>query len=167
MSDLPIIERSAVRLVVLDTNDRLLLFHTHDPEHPDLGTWWELPGGGMDPGETYVDTAIRELREETGIVAARSQLGPPTWRRRASFRHRRTRHLQDEVIVTVRLPTPGPLLDESDRLDYEKEDYFGFRWWPVPEVIDSRERFYPGRLPVLLGPFLAGEEIDEPFEMWS
>lgn len=122
--DLPIIERSAVRLVVLDIRDRVLLFHTRDPDHPDLGTWWELPGGGIDPGETYVDAAIRELREETGILADRSRLGPPTWRRRASFRHRQTRHLQDEVIVHLRLTGPGPDVDESHRFDYEREDYF-------------------------------------------
>ncbi|MFG2104541.1 NUDIX hydrolase [Micromonospora echinaurantiaca] len=166
-NDLPVFERSAVRLVVLDGDDRVLLFHTRDPDHPRLGTWWELPGGGMDPGETYLDTAVRELREETGIVADPAQIGPPTWRRRASFVHRQRRHLQDEVIVPVRLAGPGPDVDETDRLDYELEDYFGFRWWPVAEVIASDERFYPGQLPMLLPGFLAGEEIDEPFELWS
>jgi 8-oxo-dGTP pyrophosphatase MutT (NUDIX family) len=75
--DLPIIERSAVRLVVLDTQDRVLLFHTHDLDHPDPGSWWELPGGGIDPGGTYLDAAIRELHEETGIHADPSQLGQP------------------------------------------------------------------------------------------
>ncbi len=84
-NDLPVIERSAVRLVVLDVQDNVLLFHTHDPDHPDLGSWWELPGGGIDPSETYLDTAIRELHEETGILADPSQVGPPSWRRRASF----------------------------------------------------------------------------------
>jgi 8-oxo-dGTP pyrophosphatase MutT (NUDIX family) len=165
--DLPVIERSAVRLVVLDAHGRLLLLHTRDRDHPDLGTWWELPGGGIDPGETYQEAAIRELREETGIVAAPPQVGPPAWRRRASFRHRQARHLQDEVIVTLRLPVPGPGIDESGRLDYEREDYFDFRWWPTQEIRRSSERFYPGRLPALLGAFLDGEEIDEPFELWS
>jgi 8-oxo-dGTP pyrophosphatase MutT (NUDIX family) len=165
--DLPVIERSVVRLVVLDTQGTLLLFHTRDPCHPSLGTWWELPGGGIEPGETYRDAAVRELREETGIVGAHSQIGPPAWRRRASFRHRQARRLQDEVIVTVRLTMPGPGIDESHRLDYEKEDYFGYRWWPVPEVLSSSERFYPGKLPALLGTFLDGQEIDEPFELWS
>lgn len=165
--DLPIIERSAVRLVVLDAADTILLFHTHDPDHPDLGRWWELPGGGLDPGETYLDAAVRELWEEAGIEVDRAQVGSPTWRRRASFRHRQRRHLQDEVIVTVRLTGPGPDVDERQRMDYELEDYFGFRWWPQAEIVSSRERFYPGRLPVLLEPFLRGEVIDEPFELWS
>ncbi|MEU7751612.1 NUDIX domain-containing protein [Micromonospora sp. NPDC049101] len=165
--DLPILQRRAVRVVVIDHTDRVLLFHTHDPDHPRLGTWWELPGGGMDQGETYRDTAVRELREETGIVVTADQVGMPTWRRRASFLHRQVRHVQDEVVVTVGLAGPGPDVDEAHRLDYEVEDYFAFRWWPLAEVVASRDRFYPGQLPRLITPFLAGEEIDEPFELWS
>jgi len=164
---LPVVERDVVRVVVLDIGQRLLLLHTRDPVHPDLGTWWELPGGGIEPGETYQQAAVRELGEETGILVSVGQVGLSTWRRRATFRHRHRRLVNNEVIVTVRLTTAGPTIDGAARLDYEKEDYFGFAWWPLPDLRTSNQRFYPGRLPELLPGFLAGAVIDEPFERWS
>lgn len=164
---LPIIERDVVRVVVLDAVQRLLLFHTHDPVNPELGLWWELPGGGIEPGETYAQAAIRELFEETGISVEPGQIGAPTWRRRATFRHRHRRLVNNEVIVPVRLTATGPPVDGSARLDYEQEDYFDFAWWPLPDLTTTGDRFYPGRLPELLPRFLTGEIIDEPYEHWS
>ena len=37
----------------------------------------------------------------------------------------------------------------------------------MTELVTAADRFYPGRLPQLLGRFLAGEQIDEPFELFS
>ncbi|GAB3254956.1 NUDIX hydrolase [Kineosporia babensis] len=165
--DLPVVERRAVRVVVVDSKDRALLLHTQDPDRPEVGHWWELPGGGIEAGESMADAAVRELYEETGIVVTPTQVGPPTWRRRATFAYRQRRHVQDEVVVLLRLPIPGPELDVSHRLAEELEDYFSFRWWPLAELSASSERFYPGRLPELIDPLLRGEEVDEPFELWS
>jgi 8-oxo-dGTP pyrophosphatase MutT (NUDIX family) len=165
--DLPVVERDCVRVVVIDVDDRVLLFETHELTMPELGHWWELPGGGIDAGETYVEAAVRELREETGIGVEPQQVGPPTWRRSASFRHRATRRLQHEVVVLIRLDAAGPAVQADGRFDYEKEDYVDFRWWPVAELLASTERFYPGRLPELLPALLAASPVDEPFELWS
>ncbi len=35
-----------------------------------LGTWWQMPQGGIDDGESPIEAAMRELDEETGIKSA-------------------------------------------------------------------------------------------------
>ena len=129
--------------------------------------WWELPGGGVEDGETEAEAAARELREETGFQVDPSAIGVASWRRLASFRYRGQRRLQHEVVVPVRLDVVAPTVDGAGRVGFEDEDYFAFRWWTVAEVVGSQERFYPGRLPELLLSFLAGSEITEPMELWS
>jgi hypothetical protein len=71
--------------------------------------------------------------------------------------------------VVVLAPVAGvePAVDVSAQLDYERLSYMGSRWWPQDELLDSDIRCYPGRLRELLPAFLAGEDIDEPFETWS
>jgi putative (di)nucleoside polyphosphate hydrolase len=36
-----------------------------------VGNWWQMPQGGIDPGEDAEKAALRELNEETGIRTAR------------------------------------------------------------------------------------------------
>ena len=53
----------------------LVLVYTHDLdvlllERADFPEHWQSVTGSQEPGETLVETAVRELREETGIDAA-------------------------------------------------------------------------------------------------
>jgi putative (di)nucleoside polyphosphate hydrolase len=42
------------------------------PDQPEgLGTWWQMPQGGIDVGEEPEAAARRELGEETGVTSAR------------------------------------------------------------------------------------------------
>jgi len=40
---------------------------------------WQMPQGGIDPGEEVIEAAFRELEEETGITSARVLMSTPGW----------------------------------------------------------------------------------------
>lgn len=52
--------RIGVNALVFD-DGRVLLAHRRDID------WWNLPGGGMEIGETLAEAVRREVREETGL----------------------------------------------------------------------------------------------------
>jgi 8-oxo-dGTP diphosphatase len=51
------------------SNNRILLVRR--VKHDFLGGYWELPGGGVDDGETIEESAFREVKEETGLMPKR------------------------------------------------------------------------------------------------
>jgi ADP-ribose pyrophosphatase YjhB (NUDIX family) len=51
----------AASAVITDEEGRVLLGKRTD------NTLWTIPGGTMKPGETIAETAVREVKEETGI----------------------------------------------------------------------------------------------------
>ena len=66
---------SAVMLVVDDRDRVLLVKQFRLPAEKDL---WEIPAGRLDPGEKPLDTAKRELLEETGYSAKK-------WKKLAAY----------------------------------------------------------------------------------
>ncbi|HYK70526.1 MAG TPA: NUDIX domain-containing protein [Streptosporangiaceae bacterium] len=160
------LERSCVRVVLRDRGGRILLFRAELASQAE-GHWWELPGGGIEPGESYADATVREIREETGIQISPGQVGPPRWRRSATWTARGLRRLQHEIVVAVDVDADRPPVADGGRTEEEREDYTDARWWDLADLLSSAERFYPGRLPELLPAFLAGADLSEPFERWN
>jgi putative (di)nucleoside polyphosphate hydrolase len=60
--------RPCVGIVVLNRAGHAFIGRRIDgPEHVDLTHAWQMPQGGIDPGEEPWPAALRELREETNI----------------------------------------------------------------------------------------------------
>ena len=57
----------AAGVVALDADDRIVLVGQHRYTLDE--TSWEIPEGGVPAGESALDGARRELREETGLTA--------------------------------------------------------------------------------------------------
>jgi putative (di)nucleoside polyphosphate hydrolase len=49
------------------------------PEHVGNGYAWQMPQGGIDPGESPHDAAVRELYEETGVRSIAPLAEAPDW----------------------------------------------------------------------------------------
>lgn len=62
--------RISIKVLIKDQNDRLLVV-----QDTTNGTW-EVPGGGLDHGETIEQTAVREVREELGVMLTRFEGKP-------------------------------------------------------------------------------------------
>lgn len=57
--------RLAVKLLLLDEDDRVLLIHAKDPKTQ--AECWYPVGGGVEPDESLQTAAAREAYEETGL----------------------------------------------------------------------------------------------------
>jgi 8-oxo-dGTP pyrophosphatase MutT (NUDIX family) len=156
--------RNVVRLVVLDRRERVLLVQAQDRGNPDFGTVWELPGGGVESGESVAEAAIRELREETGLVIA--SVPAPVWKRDVIYTYRGVRRLHHESICVVRLEGDPAAFEISGRKGFEVEDLGEVRWWSQGELLASSEQFYPMSLAAVLPHVLAGEQVEEALETW-
>ncbi|MGV9347858.1 bifunctional class I SAM-dependent methyltransferase/NUDIX hydrolase [Streptomyces spiralis] len=100
-----------VGAIVFGEHGLLLGRHRH-------GTW-ELPGGTVEPGESLEETVVRELAEETGLVARPEDV---------TLLGTLVDHVEDVVRVTVGAVVSAWQGEPSDQPD---EKVGGWQWWPL------------------------------------
>jgi len=157
--------RLSVKAFVVDGADRLLLLDCADPHRPGV-RWWELPGGGVEPGEDEVQALVREVLEETGLAVDPADVGPLQWTQESTFVFRSVRRWTRCHGRVVRLDD-GATAVSPVLTDDEQGSILGLRWWTPQELAGTDARFFPAHVPSLLPRLLAGERVDEPFDTWD
>jgi 8-oxo-dGTP pyrophosphatase MutT (NUDIX family) len=109
----------AVGVVAVDAEDRVVLVGQHRYTLDEYS--WEIPEGGVPAGESALDGARRELREETGVEAA-------DWREIA--RLDLSNSITDEravLYLATNIEAGEPEPDPTEALD--------IRWVPFDEAL--------------------------------
>lgn len=141
--DRPVRTRRAVRVIVVGPDNRVLLFEDSDPGIEGL-TWWVTPGGGMDPGETERQTAVREVAEETGYALTEEDLVGPLATRYAVHGYSDQVLEQHESFYLARVDLFE--IDISAHTEEEQITLQGHRWWTRAEIEAGEAWIWPAQL---------------------
>ncbi|MEU6247008.1 NUDIX domain-containing protein [Glycomyces sp. NPDC047010] len=116
------IDRYGARCIVIDEQDAVLFIGRSAAA--DRPARWFLPGGGIDPGETPLDAAVRELFEETGLHVPPADVTGPVARQLYRANRSNGPFTQENHLFMVRTERFAPHVSGGDA--YEAD--FEFNW---------------------------------------
>ena len=150
-------DRPTARVLLLDPDDRILLMKGRLPSNPSAPGVWFTVGGGVEPGETFLQAAAREIVEETGLEDF--VLDRVVWRSEQILRDRKQRPVRFiEHFILARSAGGEPSRDGWQALEREFVD--DIRWWALKDLADCADPVFPRDLVVRLRRLLAGEPAD-------
>jgi 8-oxo-dGTP pyrophosphatase MutT (NUDIX family) len=145
----PLRKRAASRILVIDPDNRLLLFRFAFSRGALAGrTNWALPGGGIEPGETPEQAAIRELREETGIDV--DDVGISIGERSYKMRLPDGEVIAGHETYFLIHAAAASEINRDGWTKLETEIIAEHRWWSIGELRATSETVYPVNLLAML-----------------
>ncbi|UTP40794.1 NUDIX domain-containing protein [Phenylobacterium sp. LH3H17] len=155
-------DRLTARVLLFDPAGAILLLRGRMPGHPASSSAWHTVGGGVDPGETLIEAARREVAEESGFTEV--DLGPVVWTRSGAGVLVTGEQVLFKEHYFVGL-CPGGEPSRAGWADYETDLIDDIRWWTPLELAGLTERIYPERFLELFPGIAAGVYPDPPLEI--
>jgi 8-oxo-dGTP diphosphatase len=145
--------RNSSRLIVLDQNNKILLFRFKQKhEVPACNSFWATPGGEIEYGETAQQAAQREIYEEVGLSVDISTLGGPVWHNEFVFRTFDDEEVYAyESFFVVRIANNNQM-SCANWTQLEREIILEYKWWSTEQLQMNiaKEVIYPENLVGLL-----------------
>jgi len=132
--------RQAGRAILRDEQNRVLLIHFVLPNM----TFWATPGGGVEPGETPLQAAHRELQEELDIAVA---LEGPVHQAVGIFEFEGALIENTDIFFAGRWDGVPRLMGATET---ESAALTEARWWTLGEVEQTPEPIFPRDLAKVL-----------------
>ena len=154
--------RPAARVVLLDEAKRIFLMHGSDPMRPEKGTWWEIPGGGIEPGETSQEAAARELYEECGFLDVK--VGPCIWTQYVEFDFAMY-HFKSDERIHIAHTSESSECDPQGLEALEAAAFEDAQWWSIDDLEAAQVQTLPNRLLEFLPDIIAGNMPAEPIDI--
>ncbi len=145
--------RRASRVILINQDKRILYLHATEPKSGKR--FWVMPGGGLEPNESFEDAAKREAYEESGCSF---DLGPYVWYRRHKHVWNGKPFDQYERFF-VAIATNSTYNPPSQDKYVSKH-----RWWSLEELQSSGEEFAPRNIRNILSAILNGDYPESPFD---
>ncbi|MFT7598222.1 MAG: 8-oxo-dGTP pyrophosphatase MutT (NUDIX family) [Acidimicrobiales bacterium] len=133
-------------MVLFGPDQQVFLINAADPGG-NGEPWWEIPGGGIEFGESSAHCAARELHEEGGF--AEVEVGPVVATQHVQFTFAGMFFDQDEVIHVARTEQADIVAPQGLEF-FEALAFRGSRWWTMDEILESKEQFLPPRFQELI-----------------
>jgi len=133
--------RRAMRVLLVDEADRILLFRDSDPGITPVPVFWITPGGGVDPGESDLQAAVREVAEETGLAIGEDELVGPLVARVVVHGYSDVVTTQDEQFWFVRCTSFE--VSTAGHTEVELATMTAHHWWTRAELEATTEEIWP------------------------
>jgi 8-oxo-dGTP pyrophosphatase MutT (NUDIX family) len=146
------IPRVSARVLPVCPEGEVLLLQDLDPADPDVLRWGSI-GGAVDPGETHQQAAVRELFEETGLVAGPADLTEAIHRSTREFSWDGVHYRSDNTWFAMALPRDVEVSFEH-LVPEEVDTVVAWGWWS-PEALAADGGAVADDLPDLLAAAVA------------